>query len=97
MPIEPTQRIQPWWFGDKVQKTTCLWLKGLEPLKPYYTEKPQFEFKEWVDKNGKPKRENIFLYEITKKYNGKKRQIMRSKTFPSVAKAMAEQWTENLI
>ena len=29
-----TQVIQPWMFGHPVSKRTCLWLKGLEPLKP---------------------------------------------------------------
>ena len=28
----PTQKIQPYFFGDKAQKTTCLWLKNLPPL-----------------------------------------------------------------
>jgi hypothetical protein len=28
----PTQIIQPYYFGDEFQKTTCLWLKGLRPL-----------------------------------------------------------------
>lgn len=28
------QTIQPWMFGDKVTKTTHLWLKGLPPLEP---------------------------------------------------------------
>lgn len=28
------QTIQPWMFGDKVTKTTHLWLKGLSPLEP---------------------------------------------------------------
>ena len=31
---KPTQIIQPFWFGDPYQKTTCLWLKGLVKLKP---------------------------------------------------------------
>jgi hypothetical protein len=29
-----TQVIQPWMFGHAEQKATCLWLKGLEKLKP---------------------------------------------------------------
>ena len=28
------QTIQPYQFGDKAEKRTCLWLKGLPPLKP---------------------------------------------------------------
>ncbi len=30
----PTQIIQPWQFGHAEIKTTCLWLKGLQPLVP---------------------------------------------------------------
>ena len=33
-PIKPTQAVQPYEFGDKARKKTCLWLKGLEPLIP---------------------------------------------------------------
>lgn len=29
---EPTQTIQPWWFGHGETKATCLWLKNLPPL-----------------------------------------------------------------
>jgi hypothetical protein len=31
---EPTQIIQPWQFGHGETKATCLWLKGLPPLRP---------------------------------------------------------------
>lgn len=31
---EPTQIIQPWQFGHGETKATCLWLKGLSPLRP---------------------------------------------------------------
>jgi site-specific DNA-cytosine methylase len=31
---KPDQVIQPWQFGHGETKATCLWLKGLEPLKP---------------------------------------------------------------
>lgn len=30
----PTQVIQPWMFGHGETKATCLWLRGLEPLRP---------------------------------------------------------------
>lgn len=32
--MKPTQVIQPWQFGHGEQKATCLWLKGLPPLRP---------------------------------------------------------------
>jgi len=31
---KPDQIIQPWQFGHGETKATCLWLKGLHPLKP---------------------------------------------------------------
>ena len=31
---KPDQIIQPWLFGDNASKKTCLWLKGLGPLRP---------------------------------------------------------------
>lgn len=31
---KPDQIIQPWQFGHGEVKTTCLWLKGLQPLMP---------------------------------------------------------------
>jgi len=30
----PDQTIQPWQFGHPFSKATCLWLKGLPPLRP---------------------------------------------------------------
>ena len=30
---KPDQIVQPFYFGDPFRKTTCLWLKGLPPLK----------------------------------------------------------------
>lgn len=32
--MKPTQVIHPWQFGHGEQKATCLWLKGLPPLRP---------------------------------------------------------------
>ena len=31
---KPDQIVQPWQFGHGETKATCLWLKGLQPLKP---------------------------------------------------------------
>lgn len=62
---KPDQIIEPWWFGDKASKRTCLWLKGLPKLKPEITEKPEFEYHEWVDKKtGKTKRMEKWMYNI---------------------------------
>ena len=83
---KPDQIIHPWQFGDNYEKSTCLWLKGLPKLIPEVTEKPDLEYFEWVDKNGKHKRQPLWYYKAS--HNTK----LRSKTFPGIARAIAEQW-----
>lgn len=92
LPIKPTQIIHPWQFGDNYEKTTCLWLKGLPPLKPLTDIKPKMEYFEWVDKKGRYKRQPKWYYDALK-LPMRERAIVRSKTFLGIAKAMAEQWT----
>lgn len=93
----PDQIIQPYYWGDPYQKTTCLWLKNLPLL--YHNEKPNLfdsivthvekgEFVEWIDKKGKIKRMAKWYNDARSGDHGHK----RSKTFPGIAKAMAEQW-----
>lgn len=90
---KPDQIIQPWMFGDKFTKSTCLWLKGLPKLKPTNIVE-HGDFYEWTDKNGKKKREAKFFMDSLKNAKTKEeRSIIRSKTFPGIAKAMATQWT----
>ena len=104
---KPDQVIQPYYFGDEAQKTTCLWLKNLPPL--YHNEKPNLfddqvthtgkgEFFEWTDgKTGKTKKQpkwyaDAFINAKTKEEVGH----LRSKTFPGIAHAMALQWSKVL-
>ena len=91
---KPTQRIHPWMFGDNFSKCTCLWEKGVEPLVPLIKEEPEMEYHEWVDKKtGKKKRQNLWMYQALRNTKTTKdRRRVRSKTFPGIAKAMAEQW-----
>lgn len=89
---KPTQIIHPWEYGDPYEKTTCLWLKGLPPLKPIVTEKPELEHFEWIDsRTGKRRREPKWIAEA-RALPPLERAMARSKTFPGVARAMAEQW-----
>ena len=94
LPIKPTQIIQPWMFGNNYEKSTCLWLKGLPALIPQVTEQPELEWKEWVNKKtGRKKREPLWLYEaLVNSKTPEERAKIRSKTFPGIAAAMAEQW-----
>lgn len=92
---KPDQIIQPWMWGDNTTKSTCLWLEGgLPELEPAVTEKPEIQYKEWIDsKTGAKKRQAIDSYGAF----GKDRQIVRSKTYAGTAKAIAEQWGEFLV
>lgn len=83
---KPTQIIQPYMFGDPARKATCLWIKGLEPLKPTNIVEPEIiEYK-----NGKGTDNPWHMN--TMSLPPKERAKARSKTFPGIAKAMAEQW-----
>tara|TARA_R100001198_G_scaffold97046_1_gene91658 strand:+ start:14810 stop:15406 length:597 start_codon:yes stop_codon:yes gene_type:complete len=83
---KPDQIIQPYEYGDSFKKTTCLWLKGLPKLVPTNIVDPG-EFH--ITKSGKklPKWYNDAL-----KLSPTERSKARSKTFPGIAKAMADQW-----
>lgn len=98
LPLKSSQQIQPWQFGDKFSKTTCLWLKGLPNLTPTDIV-DKGEFKEWVDtKTGKIKRQATWYYEaLLKAKTPQERSTLRSKTFPGIANAMASQWSEYVI
>lgn len=92
LPLKPTQVVHPWMFGDNFSKSTCLWTKGIAPLVPMVTEQPDLEWFEWVDgKTGKKKRQPKW-YADAWKLSPVERAKLRSKTFPGIAKAMAEQW-----
>ena len=89
---KPDQIIQPWQYGDNYSKATCLWLKGLEQLQPLVTEQPELEWFEWIDKKtGKKKRQPKWFADAWK-LPPEERARVRSKTFPGIAKAMADQW-----
>ena len=84
------QIIQPYFFGDSEQKTTCLWLKNL-PLLQHSEYDDLFTIKTHVEK---PQPHSI-LSSGKKTYfcDGKTRDPkVRSKTFPGIAQAMADQW-----
>ena len=83
---KPTQIIHPYMFGDPARKATCLWLKGLPKLTPTNIVDPVIIHYQ----NGKGT-DNPWHME-TMKLPPKERSKARSKTFPGIAKAMAEQW-----
>ena len=92
LPRKSSQIIHPWQFGDNHEKSTCLWLKGLDLLKPLTTEKPELEYFECVDKKTGKKKKLPKWYADAWKLSPAERAKVRSKTFPGIARAMAEQW-----
>lgn len=91
---KPDQIVQPWMFGDKAQKSTCLWLKNLPKLEPTnIVEKG--EFIEFVSAKGVKKKQPKWYFDALK--NAKtpeERRTLRSKTFRGIAEAIANQWTK---
>ena len=84
---KPDQTIQPWMFGDPENKRTCLWLFGLPKLEPTEIVNPKIYA---YYKNGKKKGQPIYWSSYM--MFGEGRAKARSKTFPGIARAMAEQW-----
>lgn len=80
-----TQAIQPYEFGHPFSKRTCLWLKGLPPLRPTEIVKNHTPF---VNGGCKDANGNYRRFQGRKERDAK----TRSKTFPGIAQAMAEQW-----
>jgi len=99
----PDQIIQPYYFGDPHRKATCLWLKNL-PLLKHYSEDDLFYSKTHVDpeiitmkskQTGRVRSYSKWEYNCATKIDPNQRGSERSKTFPGIARAMAEQWTPN--
>ena len=81
---KPDQIIQPWQFGHPERKATCLWLHNLPTLK---------------------ETANVYDYMLTLPkaqqsrihYLGGGKSQERSITYPGIARAMAEQWSEYIL
>jgi len=94
---KPDQIVQPWQFGDKAQKSTCLWLKNVPKLLPTdIVEKG--EFFEFISKKGEKKRMPMWYYQaLQDAKTPEERRTLRSKTFQGIADAMAKQWGDVLL
>lgn len=100
--VKPTQLIHPYYFGDEARKATCLWLKNLPPL--FHAKEPDLFNNEithvdegesvyWIDsKTGKQKRQPLWYAKAKRGKELGDRSMERSKTFPGIATAMAQQW-----
>ena len=72
-----TQIVQPFEYGEPLQKKTCLWLKNLPKLKPTNIVDVRQSTRipgNWFNKGGRERQKN------------------RSKFFLGIAEAMADQW-----
>ena len=79
--VRQSQVIQPWMFGHKEQKATCLWLKGLPDLEPTNN------VRDAMMKLPKNQREKLHYLPPSPE-----RAKLRSTTFQGIGDAMAEQW-----
>ena len=92
---KPDQYIQPFWFGDKVQKKTGLWLKGLPYLQATNIVDRGMIY---VDPRG-GKHGGVHTLRAKLAYSPlmllpktEERWKIRSRTFQGIANAMADQW-----
>jgi len=96
--MQPSQIIQPMYFGHNEPKKTCLWLKRLPRLHPTFdlqidpvTHKlivPEGEYH--LTKSGK--RLPLWYAYADKSKGQEARATIRSRTFQGIADAMADQW-----
>lgn len=82
---EPTQAIQPYEYGHPYTKKTLLWERGLPPLKPTDIVEPTATWCPSGSYSGKHGDKHRGMFTTDRARN-------RSKTFPGIAEAMAEQW-----
>ena len=78
---KPDQIVHPWMFGHPEKKATCLWLKGLPKLVPTNDVRKQMKSLSESDKS-----------KVLNMPESIERGKLRSKTYPGIARAMAEQW-----
>ena len=89
---KPEQIVHPYYFAEYQddenceRKATCLWMRGVEPLKY------EVKFQPRVIKYKNGKGTDSPWHINTMSLPPDERAKARSKTFPGIAKAMAEQW-----
>lgn len=86
---KPSQIIQPYQYGGDASKKTCLWLKGLPPLRPTNFVQPRM-----VIQNNKPmpRWSNQTDSGQNRLAPSADRAAKRGMTYPGIAQAMADQW-----
>ena len=94
---KPDQIVYPYYFAESAddienyqKKRTCFWLKGLKPLERTIALPPPKPY--GYTKTGKPINFEEAHGKIAGLQHGGNSAKARSKTFPGIARAMAEQW-----
>ena len=82
---EYTQSVQPWQYGHPYTKKTCFWLKNLPALQPTNIVTPVATWCPSGSYSGDHNERHKGMFTTDRAKN-------RAKTFPGIAKAMAEQW-----
>ena len=82
------QLVRPFMFGESNNKPICLWLKGVDELRPTNIVQKDKDIVRWVHKATGQKKSCSKWYNTNTSQHSKH----RSKTFEGVALAMAEQW-----
>lgn len=86
-----TQTIEPYEYGEPYSKKTCLWLKGLPPLKPTNIVKDYVPY----CSSGSYSKTHDPKYKGASRSGGSAK--IRSKTFIGIAKAIAEQYSAAIL
>ena len=87
----PAQSVQPWEYGDWETKRTCLWLRGLPALVPTYATIDAARRALGLPVDAQP------VARVHRMAPGAGRAKERSRFFPGVAAAMADQWGPMLV
>lgn len=88
---KPDQVIHPYFFGERQLKKTCLWLKNLPklwywPIDDMFGSRTMTEYPEATRIDNTPRCKKRYFTDANRD------QKKRSKTFSSIAEAMAKQW-----
>lgn len=89
----PDQIVEPWWFGDKFAKKTCLWTKNLPLLA---ADRPVTPTGRVATGGGSWRTDSAAGRKAMSAYEDSEGRVnrakVRSRTFPGFARALASQW-----
>ena len=89
--------MHPYQFGDPTRKATMFWVKGLPALRETYNVKEKVKLITYTNDKGRVRTYSESFLKDVKRSKAGESSVARSKTFPGIAKAMAEQWAGNIL